>query len=542
MPVSPDERSESGATPLTRRAFLAGGAAVAGGIMLGVAGCGGSSPSSNASGAPATGSAGGGGGGTPRSGGTLRVGSLGSNSDTLDTKLAHTDMDLQRTFCLYDTLTYFDNENFALKMGLAESIEMTQGATIATIRIRKGLTFHNGKSITADDIIATFRRMLDPANPGTSAKNISMVNPHKMDKLDDVTVRFTLNYADSIFPERLYVPQLGIVPADFDPAKPVGSGPFMFKSFTPGQQSVFVKNPNYRVSGQPYLDQLVITDFGDDSSKINALLSGQLDAIDSVPLNNTSSIKSKSELKLLNANGGFIQPIVMNVSKAPWNDPKVRQAMRLIANRKQMISQGYNGFGSIGNDMPCTTDPAYPHDLAQREQDIEQAKSLLKSAGHEGLTADFVTAQESAGLVETAQVYVQNAKQAGVTLNLKVIQNSVYDPKFKEWAFTQGYYGNKPLGIMIAFRYIKGGNLNDTNWDDPQTETLYRDALKETDESKRNEKFTAIEKILYDSGGDIIHSFRNTVDAYGSKFHGFEPSQSTGWSLGQYRYAGVWQE
>jgi peptide/nickel transport system substrate-binding protein len=508
--------------------------------MLGVAGCGGNSTTSSASGSPATGSAGG--SGTPRSGGTLRVGSLGSTGDTLDTKIAHTDMDLQRMFCLYDTLTYFNNKNFELQMGLAESIEMSQGATVATIRVRDGVTFHNGKSLTADDVIATFRRMLDPANPGTSAKNISMVNPDKMEKLDGRTVRFTLNYADSLFPERLYVPQLSMLPADYDPAKPVGSGPFMFKSFTPGQQSVFVKNPNYWVSGKPYLDQLVITDFGDDSSKINALLSGQLDAIDSVPLNNTSTIEGKSNLKLLNANGGFIQPIVMNVSKAPWNDPKVRQAMRLLVNRKQMISQGYNGFGSIGNDVPCTTDPAYPHDLAQREQDIDQAKSLLKSAGHEGLTADFVTAEESAGLTSTAQVFVQNAKQAGVTLNLKVIQNSVYDPQFKEWPFTQGYYGNKPLGIMIAFRYIKGGNLNDTNWDDQQTETLYRDALKETDAAKRNEKFTAIAKILYDSGGDIIHSFRNTVDAYGSKFHGFAPSQSTGWSLGQYRYSDVWQE
>jgi peptide/nickel transport system substrate-binding protein len=284
----------------------------------------------------------------------------------------------------------------------------------------------------------------------------------------------------------------------------------------------------------------VVIDFSDSTSQVNALLSGQVDAIDSVPLNNTSTIQGRSNLRLLEASGGYYQPITMRVDTAPFNDVKVRQALRLVVDRPQMVSLASNGFGVIGNDVPCPSDPAFPHSLAQRHQDIAQAKSLLRAAGQSDLKINLVTADEDYGLIPGAQVFVQNAKQAGVTVNLSVIQPSVYNPKFTKWPFTQAYYGNKPLGIMTALRYIKGGIFNDTHWDDPQTTSLYFDALKETDVASRNEKLQAIAKILYDTGPEIVHSFRKTVDAYNSKFQGFVPDAATGWGLGQYRFREVW--
>jgi len=500
--------------------------------VLVAAGCSSSSSSPSSSGTAAS--------GTPKRGGTLTVGSLGGATDSIDPNIEKSNIDLQRCFNLYDTLTYFPHGTLDIQYGLAESIELTAGASVATIRLRSGVTWHNGKPLTADDLIYTLNRILNPKNPGVAAHSISSVNANAMTKLDQQTVRLTLNYPDAIFPERFYIPQTSIVPVGYDPANPVGTGPFKFQSFTPGVRSTFVRNPDYWMSGGPYLDELVVVDFSDNTSQVNALLSGQVDAIDSVPLNNTSPIQSHSGLKLLAANGGYYQPIVMRVDTAPYNDVKVRQALRLLVDRPQMVSLAYNNYGAIGNDMPCPSDPAFPHSLPQRAQDIAQAKSLLQSAGQSDLHITFTTANEDYGLIPGAQVFVQNAQAAGVTVNLNVIPSSVYDPKFTDWAFTQSYYGNKPAGIMIALRYIKGGLFNDSRWDDPQTSSLYYDALKESDATQRDEKFQSILETMYNTGPDIIHSFRKTVDAYSSNFSGFTPDQATGWSLGQYRYREVW--
>ncbi|MGH9102459.1 MAG: ABC transporter substrate-binding protein, partial [Acidimicrobiales bacterium] len=478
-------------------------------------------------------------GGGPKRGGTLTVGSLGGASDRLDPNLTSSNMDLERLFNLYDTLTYFPHDAFNLQYGLAESIELSAGASVATIRVRDGITWHNGKPFTIDDVMYTFKRIVNPKNPGKAAKSLSSLNPNAMQKMDSRTMRMTLAFPDSVFAERFYIPQSSILPEGFAESHPIGTGPFMYQSFTPGQRSVFVRNPNYWMSGKPYLDKLVIVDFPDGTSQMNALLSGQIDAMDSVALNETSTISGRSNLKLLVADGGYYQPIVMRVNQAPFNDVRVRQAFRLMVDRPQMVTQAYNGYGAVGNDMPCPTDPAYPHGLAQRHQDIAQAKSLLKAAGQAGMSVRMVTADEDYGLISGAQVFVQNAKAAGVNVNLDVIPSSVYDPKFTQWPFTQGYYGNKPFGMMWAFRYVPGANLNDTQWSDPHSEDVFHAALKETDVTARNEKFAILEKILYDSGGDIIHSFRKTVDAHSSKLTGFVADRSTGWSLGQYRFRDV---
>ncbi len=311
------------------------------------------------------------------------------------------------------------------------------------------------------------------------------------------------------------------------------------KSFTPGQRSDFVRNENYWMSGKPYLDELVIIDLADPTAQINALLSGQVDAIDSVPLNETSAITKRSNLKLLTSNGGYFQPITMRVDKPPFNDNRVREAFKLIVDRDAMVKQAYNNYAVIGNDMPSQADPAFPHTMPQRKQDIEKAKSLLKAAGHEGLSVTMTTANEDYGLIPGAQVFAQNAKKAGVNIKLNVIQPSVYDPKFLQWPFTQDYWGNKPFAIFWSLLYAPGGIFNSTNFNDKQGNQIFASALKEVDPAKRNAKLRSLEEILYNRGGHVIHTFRETVDAYDSKFTGFTPDKSTGWSLGQYRYKEV---
>lgn len=521
---------------INRRELIKGGLLATGalGVGGGLIGCGDSSSSSNSAstgGSPASGQI--------RRGGTLIVGSLGSAQDTVDSQFGSTDADAQLSIQLYDTLTYFDHGGQRLQPGLAESIEMTNGGRLATIRLRKGITFHNGKSLTADDLIFSIRRIMNPKNPGHAATALGSINADALKKLDNRTVRMKLNFADAVLPWRFFDVHAVIVPVGFDPKNPVGTGPFKLKSFNAGQRYELVANTGYWIERQPYLDAVTIIVFPDDTARVNALLGGQVLAVDALPPAQVPVVKGRSDLKVLDAKAGFIQPIVMRVDQAPFNDLRVRQAFRLMIDREQMVKSTYSGFARVANDMWCPSDPAYPTDLPQRRQDIEKAKSLLNAAGRSGLAVELVTAPESPGLIGGAEVLASQAKKAGVSVQIKKLTPNEYDKNFTNWPFTQGYYGDKPFGVLFGQRAVPGANFNDAHWSDPKSLGLYKDALKETDDKKRTETFGEIERILYETGADIVHSYRDSIDGYSAKLTGFVGDESTGWNLGQWRYREV---
>ena len=447
-------------------------------------------------------------------------------------------MDQQRGQNLFDSLYSIDEGKFTFTPALAESIEMNAGATVATIRLRKGVEFHNGKTLSAEDLIFSLKRILNTANPGNAHSSLAAVDPSGLKQLDKYTVRATLKTPDAMFPYRWGNDQTAIVPVGFDPKKPVGTGPFMLQSFTPGTQSVFVRNPNYWMDGLPYLDKLVIVDFSDDTSRVNALRSGQLDALDGFDPSLLGQIKSAGGFQTLMAKSGYYQPITMRVDRAPFNDVRVRQAMRLICNRPQMVEQAYGGYAAVANDMPDPADPAFPS-MPQRVQDLAQAKSLLKAAGQENLNLTFTTAPEDVDLVNSAQVFAQQASAAGVKIKIDNLTPSAYNAGFTKWPFTQGYWAAGLIGTGYATRFMPGGLFNDSHWDDKTTNSYYEQALKQTDTAKRNELLGEVLTYLYHNGPDIVHTFKYTVDAYSDKLTGFLPADSTGWSFGGWRYRQV---
>jgi peptide/nickel transport system substrate-binding protein len=236
----------------------------------------------------------------------------------------------------------------------------------------------------------------------------------------------------------------------------------------------------------------------------------------------------------------FYQPITMRVDLAPFNDARVRQAFRLMVDRPQMVAQAYSGYGRVANDMPFGVDPDFP-DFPQRVQDIPQAKALLKAAGHEGLAATFTTAPENGGLVATAQVFAQQAAAAGVKVTVSNLTPTAYDAGYKSWPFTNGYWAANIMGTGYSGRFLKGGGQNDSHWNDPAGAAIYQDLLKTTDPAKQKTFAVELFKRFYNEGPDIIHSFKDGIDVYSSKFSGFQPFNSNGWSLGSWRYREVWQ-
>ena len=141
----------------------------------------------------------------------------------------------------------------------------------------------------------------------------------------------------------------------------------------------------------------------------------------------------------------------MRVDQAPFDDVRVRQAFRLIVDREQMVQQVLSGHGSVANDLYARYDPVYASDLPQRQQDLEQAKSLLKQAGREGLSVELVTAPVFQGIVEAAQVFAEQAKGAGVNVKVrKVDSGTFYGDNYLRWPFAQDFWASRVYLSQVA--------------------------------------------------------------------------------------------
>jgi peptide/nickel transport system substrate-binding protein len=325
---------------------------------------------------------------TPKRGGTFRLGvSGGSTKDFIDGQNIVTRPDQARIVTGWETLVTF-NSQFKLTFdGLAEEIVHNKKGDVWTIRVRPGIEFHNGKTLGAEDVIYSLQRLVNPKLGLFGGAALKSIDPSRLKKVDKRTVRATLKQPDGTILDALGQYIAGIVPVGYSPnavgaAKPnVGTGPYKVQSFTPGQQSTHVRNPNYWRHGQPYFDKVVIIDFPDDTARVNALLGGQVDAITDVPPAQVPVVNGHSGTKVLESPSAAWTPICMRVDAAPFDDVRVRQAFRLIANRPQMVQQALAGHGHIGNDLYGIFDEAFASDLPQRHQDIDKAKSLLKAAG-----------------------------------------------------------------------------------------------------------------------------------------------------------------
>jgi peptide/nickel transport system substrate-binding protein len=526
------DRTEHG---LTRgqvvRGALGAGAVLAAGPF--VAACGGGSSATSGS----TSSQ-----GKPKNGGNLRVGMLGgSSSDTLDAGRIVTEPDTIRAMALYSGLVRLSNSGRDVEMDLAEEVSSTPDAKTWTVRLRPGLTFHNGKSVTPDDVVFSLKRIVDPKSPGNGASALQPLDVAGIKIVDSRTLTLPMKVPYASFPEQIAnIFNFPIVPQDYNPKNPVGTGPFKYTSFTPGQQSVFSRFANYHLHGLPYLDQITIIDsFASDTAAFNALQGGELDVFSTAPLNLAKQVQGNSQIKALVSLPGQWTPFTMRVDKAPFTDVKVRQAMRLIVDRQQLIDVSLDGLGAVGNDVFSQWDPDYDSSL-KRDQDLEQAKSLLKQAGQENLKVDLMTADFAVGVLQAAQVFAQQAKGAGVTVNINQVPvGTFYGSNYLQWTFAQDFWGYSPYLSQVAQGSLTTSPFNETHWNDPKYVSLYKQANATTDPSKRKELVYAMQKIDFDSGGYIIAAYNKLLDLMTPQVNGFEPA-GTGIVLGNADWAHAW--
>jgi len=490
---------------------------------------------------------------TPKRGGTFRIGvSGGSTKDFIDGQNIVTVPDQARIVTGWETLLVFDSKFKLAFNGLAESIEHNKQGNVWTIRVRSGIEFHNGKTLSADDVIYSLKRLINPKLGLFGGAALKSIDPNRIKKLDKRTVRLTLKQPDGTLLDALGQYIAGIVPVGYSPdavgkANPnIGTGPYKLKSFTPGQQSVHVRNPNYWRSGQPYFDQVVIIDFPDDTARVNALLGGQVDAITDVPPAQVAVVNGHGGTKVLESPSAAWRPICMRVDAAPFDDVRVRQAFRLIANRPQMVQQALAGHGKIGNDLYGIFDEAFASDLPQRKQDIDKAKSLLKAAGKDGLTVDLQTTSGALGMNEGAQVFAQQAKAAGVTVNVKILDSGAfYGDQYLKWPLSTDFWGSRNYLSQVAAGSLPTSPYNETHWPDAKDQnflSLYNQALRTVDRVKQREILHEMQKLEYDNGGYIIWGFTTLLDGYSTKVKGLKTGDKGVLSLNAFGhgYRTIW--
>ncbi len=416
----------------------------------------------------------------------------------------------------------WDND-YRLAPSIAESVESSKDALTWTVKLRSGVTFHNGKDVTPEDVLFTLKRVADPKAPTSAGGTLSTIlDFDATKKADATTVVIKLKTPYALLDNLLAEYTLGIVPEDYDPKNPVGTAAFKYKSFTPGKNSVFTKYADYW-GDKAFVDELQIQDFSDASAQVNALQGGQVQTIDNLPYNLIDSVKGQGAQIIESKSGAWV-PFTMRVDSKPFSDVRVRQAMRLICDRKQMIDNGLSGYGRLGNDLYAPFDVAYAKDLPQREQDIDQAKSLLKAAGQSGLQVQLFTGDDIGSVAPaTAALFVQQAKKAGVEVKV-VKKNPFYGDDYLSYPFAQDFWNTRLYLPQAAVGSLKGGTYNETHFDNSKFAGLIAAAQRETDEGKRNTLLQDAQKIEYDEGGYIIWGFRNQIDAVTSKVQGLKSS------------------
>jgi peptide/nickel transport system substrate-binding protein len=475
----------------------------------------------------------------PKRGGTLKAGiGGGGSSDDLDANNAFTNIDWARVFNLCDGLIEIAPD-FSLQYALAEEIVPNANATNWTIRLQKGITFHNGKELNADDVIFTFQRIWNPKSPLQGAGGLSFIDMKGLRKLDPLTVAVPMYKPLASFKEILADTFYLIVPVGFNPNKPIGTGPFKYQSFTPGVESKFLRNPNYWQSGLPYLDELDIVDFTDMTSQVDAVVSGAMDCVDQLNATVLPTLRS-SGVNVLISHSSEWNPIVMQENLPPFTDNRVRLAMKYIVDRPAMIRSSLAGYGRIGNDFFGFYDPAYDTDIPQREQDIPLAKSLLKAAGQSDLTVTLDTGPVANGVVQGATVFAQQAKAAGVTVNLNDMSASNYfGPTYLHRPFSQSDWLGQYYLAQVTQSNLPSSPLNEPHFINQHYATLFAEANATLDEAKQRDIIHEMMLIDHNEGGYLIYAFNDIFDAYRSNVHGLVPDKP-GWSLGQYGFKTVW--
>jgi peptide/nickel transport system substrate-binding protein len=408
------------------------------------------------------------------------------------------------------------------QLELAERIETTD-ATLWVISLRKEVTFHNGKALTAADVVFSLLRHKDPI---TGSKVLPLASQFADVKaVGTHEVQIQLSGPNAELPSVLAVSHMLIVPegtSDF--SQGIGTGPFKVKEFKPGVRSVGARNANYWKPGLPYLDEIEFIGIADESSRINALLSGDVHIVNEVNPRSTTRIKASAKHRVIDSPSGNYTDLIIRQDQMPGQSPEFTQAMKLLLDREQIKSAIFRGYARVGNDHPIAPGARfYNAELPQRAYDPEKAKFLLKKAGMESISMPLMCSPAATGSVDVAVLLQQSAKEAGLKLDVNRLPSDGYWSN--HWAKHPLSFGNinpRPNADMIFSQFFQStAPWNESGWKNEQFDQLLVQARGETDEAKRGKMYGDMQALVHEHSGIGVPVFISNIDGADQRVKGY---------------------
>ncbi|ADU51576.1 extracellular solute-binding protein family 5 [Thermaerobacter marianensis DSM 12885] len=491
-------------------------------VTLVLAGCG-----SGATGGGGGESTGGSSGGTGAAGPvTITIG-INADPPNLDPAMSSALVDRYVQNSIFDKLYELD-ENLQVVPELAEALpEVSEDGKVYTIRLRQGITFHDGTPVNADAVVFNLERYLNP----DSARYSELSAVDRVEKVDEYTVRIVLKQPYSPLLYTL-TDRAGMIASpkaiqeagDQFGQHPVGSGPFKFESRIKGDQIVLVKNPNYWREGLPKADKIVWKVVTDDNVKVVNLKAGQLDIIDTVPAQSIADLQSNANLKVDIGPGLGFQGIYLNTEKEPFNDPYLRRAVDLAIDRATLVRVVFQDTADPGYGPFPPGSPAAEASGEPPQRNLDEVKNLLAQGGQpDGFR---FTLKTGTGPVtqQIAQVIKDMLADAGIEMEIQQVEfGSLLDDtdsgNFQAAAL--GWSGRPdPDGNIYPWFYT-GGSQNDSRYSNPQVDRLLDQARQVLDMNQRLELYRQVMEQVHRDAPYIYLYYPKNVKAYSAKVQGF---------------------
>lgn len=457
---------------------------------------------------------------TPRCGGKLRVSSAtAAATDTLDPAKQSNQTDYSRCNMVYNGLTWLDG-SLTPQPALAESFT-TRDAKTWVFKLRSGVTFHDGKALTPADVVFSIMRHKDPA-AGSRAKVLAdQIESVKASGPSEVTMVLAAPNAD--LPVILGTFHFHIVKegtTDFNAG--IGTGPYKLKEFRPGVRSVVVRNEGYWKPGRPYLDEIEFVGIGDESARVNALLSGQLDLVGSINPRSVARVSGAPGYAVFKTQSGQYTDLILRRDQGPGQNPDFVLAMKHLFDREEMRKTIALEQAVLGNDQPVDpTNRFHFAGLPQRALDLDKAKFHLGKSGVTG-AVPVVCSPAALYSVEMALVMQQTAQKVGLNLDVKRMPADGYWSN--HWLNSPVGFGNinpRPSADILLTQFFKSdAQWNESRWKSDKFDQLLLAARSETDLAKRKQMYADMQVIIHGESGVGIPLFLASLDGHTTKLKG----------------------
>ncbi len=462
---------------------------------------------------------------TPKRGGTIKAGLQGGEStNSLDPATFASSVPTTFGNCWGETLVEVTPEG-ELDFRVAESVEASPDAKVWTFKIRDGVEFHNGKTVTADDVVKTLQRHADE---NSKSGALGIVKGIEKMEADGSNVVLTLSSPNADLPYLMSDYHLLIQPGGgMDaPDAGIGCGPYKVVENQPGVRHVGERFENYwDQEHRGFADRVEILVINDPTARLAALQSGQVHMINRVEPKVVNLIKRIPGVSIRNVSGRGHYVFIAHVNTPPFDNPDLMMALKLGINREELVEKILQGFGSVGNDFPINAAyPLFPDDIPQRKYDPDKAAFHYKKSGHSGPIVLRTSEVAFPGALDATQLFQQSAAAAGIEIEIKREPGDGYwSEVWNKKPFCASYWAGRPVqDQMYSTAYLSDADWNDTRFFRPDFDKIILAARAELDPARRKALYREAALMVRDEGGAIIPMFNDFIDAVSDKIGGWK--------------------